>query len=62
MKTFTFTVVIEEGNDEFWESLANEKDMGITTVTEVLKEAIEGSLAFDPEITLTHFEYKPPRL
>ncbi len=55
MKTYTFKLVIREGNDEFWEGL---KGTGCDEVHEAIKACLQGQgwLVEDDELTLTKFE------
>lgn len=62
MKRFVFEVVIEEGNDEYWEELQHTTDMGVGDVTSLVKEAIEDRFNYNFEVTLKKFEYEAPRL
>jgi len=54
MKTFTFTVVIKEGCDEFWEALEKHPDKGMEELTACVKEFFED---WDADVTLTRFNY-----
>ena len=47
MRKYTFEIVVEEGNDEFWESL---KGSGCDEVQAVVAEALESN-GFMPENT-----------
>lgn len=55
MKRFELKVVIEEGNDEFWEGLGD--NPGATEILEIVRESVNGAF---PEATvkLTKFEDK----
>ena len=63
-KRYTFTLVIEEGSDEFWESLKGKT--GCDEVHEEIKSMLEGSGAYicegefkNCDLQLTKFENKP---
>jgi hypothetical protein len=46
-KRYVFELIIEEGNDEFWESI---KDTGVTEVTNCIKDALMiGGWTVDPK-------------
>lgn len=53
MKTYKFEVIIEEGNDEFWESIQGKT--GCDEMLEVVKDLFNQE-AWDAEIKLV--EYK----
>ncbi len=40
MKTYTITVTIEEGNDEFWEDINHMNASGCDTVVDLVRDAL----------------------
>lgn len=59
MKIYTIQVVIEEGNDEFWESL--EGKTGCDEVVELVKDALDQfglSGGYGTTVTLTSYTNK----
>jgi hypothetical protein len=57
LKTYTITVVVQEGNDEFWESL--EAKTGCDEVVDQIRESLEDH-GWRPQVTLTSFNHEPP--
>ena len=55
MKRFEFKVVIEEGNDEFWEGLGDSP--GVNEVMMVVKESVEATFP-EANVKLVKFEDK----
>jgi hypothetical protein len=55
MKKYTLEVVIEEGNDEYWEDLLNQN---VTGCDEMIKYVKESLFDWNPKITLIKFENK----
>lgn len=53
MKRYTIQITIEEGNDEFWESLAGKT--GCDDITEVVKECLATTGFDDASIKLIKF-------
>ncbi len=57
MKKYEFKLIIEEGNDEFWESIANKT--GCDEVKEDVSRTLAGSGYFvgdNCQLTLTNFK------
>ena len=52
MRRYVFNVVIEEGNDEFWESLAGS---GCEVITDLVKDAIDDVFDGNAHTELMHF-------
>lgn len=55
MKRFEFKVVIEEGNDEFWEGLGDSP--GVNEVMMIVKENVEATFP-EANVKLVKFEDK----
>lgn len=55
MKRFEFKVVIEEGNDEFWEGLGDSP--GVNEVMLIVKESVEATFP-EANVKLVKFEDK----
>jgi hypothetical protein len=56
-KRYVFELIIEEGNDEFWEGII---DTGVNEVTECMKDALNNAgWSVDPEwgVTLNLVQY-----
>jgi hypothetical protein len=58
VKRFVFEVIIEEGNDEYWEDLQKTTDMGIADVTSLVNEAIEERFNYNFSVALKKFEFE----
>ena len=59
MKTYTFEVVIHEGNDEFWEEINEQNVTGCEAVKNIIDVALSQHGLFDGdncEIKLKKFE------
>ena len=54
MKQYTFTVVITEGNDEYWEELAEHNNSGCDEIKEMLCTVLDNS-SLDFKVTLTKY-------
>lgn len=52
MKQYEFKVTLREGNDEFWESLDDEKLTGVDDVLKMLREAL---VDFDVDVDFVAF-------
>ena len=59
VKRFTIEVVIEEGNDEFWEGLEEEGKSGVDDIVESIKVQIRSTGFYDAKITCTKYEVVP---
>jgi hypothetical protein len=55
MKRFTFQIIIEEGNDEFWEEVEQNPGQGIVDLHTMIKECLEGTGLGDSEIRLIEY-------
>ena len=55
MKKFIFEVIIDEGNDEFWEELENTNKSGCDEITEVVKNSQENSGLMHTRVKLIEF-------
>lgn len=52
MKRYKFEIIIEEGNDEFWEEISDKT--GCDEVTDILKDLLnEGG--WEPTVTLVEY-------
>lgn len=55
MKRYTFQIIIEEGNDEFWESVEKDPGQGLSDLHEMLRECLATYALDDSEIRLIEF-------
>ena len=61
MKTYTLEVVINEGNDEFWENINGKQSSGCDEVLHLLKRALSDYGWLDGDectVRLVKFEHK----
>jgi hypothetical protein len=58
MKRYVFQIIIEEGNDEFWESLVEENRTGCEDVQDLILESFAGCGLADAEVTLVEYTNK----
>lgn len=58
MKVYTIKVVIEEGNDEFWEELERNKKSGCDEIRQSIEELVLANW-FNATVTLEKFEDLP---
>lgn len=59
MKKYTFKVVVDEGNDEYWEKLLDEKVSGCDEITAYVTDAIangDSTAGMDVTVKLIKFE------
>jgi hypothetical protein len=57
MKKYVFEVIIEEGNDEFWEDITSRGVTGCDEVAEIVANTFSGE-GWEPYIKLIRFEDK----
>jgi len=55
MKKFVFEVIVDEGNDKFWEELENSNKTGCDEITEVIKSSLENSGLMLTRVKLIEF-------
>lgn len=58
MKKYVFEVIVEEGNDEFWENLEKTGSTGCEDIFTELVDAISGSPLVNTTIILREFTNK----
>ena len=58
MKRYTFQIISEEGNDEFWEEVENNPGQGLTDLQTMITECLEGTGLGDAEIRLIEYTDK----
>ncbi len=61
MKYYRFEIIIEEGNDEFWEELIRDNRSGCEEIFDAVKSAINNSpetQGFDATIILREYKNK----
>lgn len=59
MKRYTFEVVVEEGNDEFWEELKDSNSTGCDQMTAAILDSIDtgnATMGMAATVKLTRFE------
>lgn len=55
MKRYVFEIIIEEGNDDFWEELNANNKSGCDEVTEMLQEMLDSTGFVEARLTLKQF-------
>ena len=58
MRRYVVQVIIEEGNDEFWESLEEENKTGCDEILQMAKEMLYENGFHDAEVRLVEFTDK----
>jgi len=58
MKRYVYQIIIEEGNDEFWEGVEQDPGNGISDLHTMITECLEGTGLGDSEIRLIEYTDK----
>lgn len=58
MKRYVFQIIIEEGNDEFWEGVEQNPARGIEDLLTMITEGLAASALDDSEIRLVEYTDK----
>lgn len=58
MKRFVFQIIIEEGNDEFWEGVEQNPGQGIEDLHTMIRESLATCALDDSEIRLIEYTDK----
>jgi len=58
MKRYIFQIIIEEGNDEFWEGVEEDPGNGISDLHKMITECLSGTGLGDSEIKLIEYTDK----
>lgn len=58
MKRYKFEIIIEEGNDEFWESVEGNPGKGIEDLHIMIRECLETTGLGDSEVRLVEYTDK----
>ena len=58
MKRYVFQIVIEEGNDEFWEGVEQDSANGIGDLHAMITECLDGTGLGDSEVRLIEYTDK----
>ena len=58
MKRFVFQIIVEEGNDEFWEEVEQNPKQGIVDLHTMITECLEGTGLGDSEVRLIEYTDK----
>ena len=58
MKRYVFKIIIEEGNDEFWEGLEIDDRTGVDDLKIMITECLEGTGLGDSEVRLIEYTNK----
>jgi len=58
MKRYVFQIIIEEGNDEFWEGVEQDPGNGINDLHTMITESLEGTGLGDAEVRLIEYTDK----
>ena len=58
MKRYVFQIIIEEGNDEFWEGLESDGTTGCEDLREMITECLDGTGLGDSEVRLIEYTNK----
>ena len=58
MKRYVFQVIIEEGNDEFWEGVEQDPSSGIADLLAMITECLNGTGLGDSEVRLIEYTDK----
>ena len=61
MKSYIFEVVIEEGNDEFWEELIKKNINGVVEVRQIILHALDEFGLINRKVVLKEYKYKAER-
>ena len=55
MKTYKFELIVSEGNDEFWEELAERNKSGCDEVIEMIHEMLRDNPQLDAAVRLVEY-------
>lgn len=55
MKRYVFRIIIEEGNDEFWESVEQNPGKGIEDLHTMITECLANTGLYDAEVRLIEY-------
>jgi hypothetical protein len=58
MRRYVFQIIIEEGNDEFWEGVEQDAGQGVLDLHTMIKECLGGTGLEDAEIRLVEYTNK----